>query len=273
MITKAGVPSYKILVGVTSYGRSFQMTTPGCTGPMCTFTGKASGATPGRCTGEASYLANAEIDEILSAGRGRLFRDNSESDIVVYDNNQWVSYMTDKEKASRTEKWKGLNFGGISDWAVDLLKFGPPPGIALPVTDGGDWRMQDCSNPAIEDTGYTGKQRWEIMGADKAWAEMVKEWEKYRDVTQGPKGFVRFMADYYHFPAENTCGSLTNPYVCGPFFCSNFEGKDGTGPAAALVMNALGQVGRVGFPSPCPHPPPLTLEVPKKLWGLRSKIR
>lgn len=112
---KAGVPSYMILVGFTSYGRSFQMTTPGCTEPVCTFTGKASGATPGRCTGEASYLANAEIDEIFSGVRGRLFRDNSESDIVVYANDLWVSYMTDKERMSRTEKWKGLNFGGISN--------------------------------------------------------------------------------------------------------------------------------------------------------------
>lgn len=44
MITKAGVPSNKVIVGVTSYGRSFQMVDPSCTGPDCLFTGGA-GAT------------------------------------------------------------------------------------------------------------------------------------------------------------------------------------------------------------------------------------
>lgn len=53
MITKAGVPITKIAVGVTSYGRSFQMITPGCTGSMCTYTGGESGAYPGPCIGTA----------------------------------------------------------------------------------------------------------------------------------------------------------------------------------------------------------------------------
>lgn len=53
MITKAGMPSNKVIVGVTSYGRSFGMAQAGCTGPMCTFLGtnRISYATPGRCTG------------------------------------------------------------------------------------------------------------------------------------------------------------------------------------------------------------------------------
>lgn len=32
MITKAGMPSRKVIVGVTSYGRSFRMAQAGCTG-------------------------------------------------------------------------------------------------------------------------------------------------------------------------------------------------------------------------------------------------
>lgn len=39
MITKAGVPGKKVVVGVTSYGRSFEMVQPGCWGPNCLFTG------------------------------------------------------------------------------------------------------------------------------------------------------------------------------------------------------------------------------------------
>ncbi|KFZ19439.1 hypothetical protein V502_03643 [Pseudogymnoascus sp. VKM F-4520 (FW-2644)] len=47
MITKAGVPTNKIIVGVTSYGRSFKMTDPNCTGPMCTYVGPLSAAKKG----------------------------------------------------------------------------------------------------------------------------------------------------------------------------------------------------------------------------------
>ena len=35
----------------------------------------------------------------------------------------YISYMTPKTKDSRRATWKGLNFGGSIDWAVDLQKF------------------------------------------------------------------------------------------------------------------------------------------------------
>jgi hypothetical protein len=35
MMTKAGVPSHKVVMGVTSYGRSFKMTDATCRGPLC----------------------------------------------------------------------------------------------------------------------------------------------------------------------------------------------------------------------------------------------
>lgn len=50
MVTKAGIPSTKIVPGLALYGRSFEMTDPSCKGPECTFTGKESGATKGSCT-------------------------------------------------------------------------------------------------------------------------------------------------------------------------------------------------------------------------------
>ncbi|KAJ7307797.1 class V chitinase-like protein [Mycena albidolilacea] len=75
MITKAGVNSNKLIVGVASYGRAFKMTTAGCTGPMCTFTGPASGATPGSCTKTAGCIANAEIDKIIAAGDAQTSHD------------------------------------------------------------------------------------------------------------------------------------------------------------------------------------------------------
>lgn len=37
MMTKAGVPSHKVVMGVTSYGRSFKMTDSTCRGPLCEY--------------------------------------------------------------------------------------------------------------------------------------------------------------------------------------------------------------------------------------------
>ncbi|KAF2734823.1 hypothetical protein EJ04DRAFT_492871 [Polyplosphaeria fusca] len=121
MITKAGVQADKILIGMALYGRSFQMTTPGCWGPECKYTGPSSGATPGRCTETRSYISNFEIREIISSKGGvQQFSDNADGDIIVYDNVQWVSYLTKPRYDGRVNWVRGLNFGGTSDWAIDL---------------------------------------------------------------------------------------------------------------------------------------------------------
>ena len=66
MITKAGVPSNQVVVGVSSYGRAFEMTTPGCSDEMCTYHGPLSTAVPGECTLTPGYIGNAENDDIIT---------------------------------------------------------------------------------------------------------------------------------------------------------------------------------------------------------------
>ncbi|KAK3389440.1 class V chitinase-like protein [Podospora didyma] len=125
MITKAGVPSSKIAVGVSSYGRSFKMTEAGCSGPMCTYVGGNSAAKAGSCTNTPGYIANAEIDAIIqNGGNVKTWLDqDSHSDILVYEGTEWVAYMSEDTRQQRQALYKGLNFAGTVDWAVDLQKF------------------------------------------------------------------------------------------------------------------------------------------------------
>lgn len=121
MVTKAGVPSNKIVVGVTSYGRSFKMTDGSCTGPICTYTGPDSGATHGKCTDTGGYIGDGEIQQIIDEGGAkRQWTDDTESNYIIYGDDTWVAYMDAANKQSRIAKWKSLNFRGSTDWAIDL---------------------------------------------------------------------------------------------------------------------------------------------------------
>ncbi|KAH8692178.1 glycoside hydrolase family 18 protein [Talaromyces proteolyticus] len=126
MITKAGVPANKVIVGVASYGRSFGMSDPASCqqsifNPKCTFTGPNSGADPGVCTVTPGYISNAEIEQLqwINESVTYKFDPGSDSD-MLFNGTTWIGYMTDTTKSTRTEFYKGLNFGGTIEWAVDL---------------------------------------------------------------------------------------------------------------------------------------------------------
>ncbi|PVI04199.1 glycoside hydrolase family 18 protein [Periconia macrospinosa] len=102
---EGGVLSNRVVVAVASYVRSFHMAELGCVGSMCTFT-EIRHIITGSMLGEGSDATTYHDKD-------------SDSDILVYDDCEWVSYMTDKTKQSRTNWVQGLNFGGTSDRAVD----------------------------------------------------------------------------------------------------------------------------------------------------------
>jgi chitinase len=107
------------------------MAEKGCTGPTCLYqvARNKSPAKEGRSTKTPGYLADAEIlqaiDEAESGrtdGAYSFFHDSdSDSDILVYEDVEWVAYMSAETKRRRINRYKSLNFGGVSDWAVDLV--------------------------------------------------------------------------------------------------------------------------------------------------------
>ncbi|KAK0651160.1 hypothetical protein B0T16DRAFT_453662 [Cercophora newfieldiana] len=135
MVTKAGVSAKQIFVGVASYGRSFKMEDPRCRGPTCKFTGSfnVSHAEPGVCTGQGGYISEAEIrriilqDELEEAGMVKTYFDgDSQSDLITWGDGNWAAWMDGPAKINRIEWVERLNFGGTTDWAVDLQHFNDP---------------------------------------------------------------------------------------------------------------------------------------------------
>jgi spore germination protein YaaH len=123
MITKAGVPSNKIVMGVGSYARSFKQSDPSCYGPTCKFTGPDSGATPGNCTNTPGYIGFGELQQIVDSGKVRkmYYDEVSGSDILLYNTADWAAYTNiTTSLPKRYTLAQGMNLLGTGEWAVDL---------------------------------------------------------------------------------------------------------------------------------------------------------
>jgi GH18 family chitinase len=123
--TDPGAPSDKVVVGVTSYGRSFKMEQAGCDSKNRQFKGnnRTSNAAPGRCKGVSGYISNAEIKEIIATGRVNRQWKTKGSNFLVYNDTEWVAYMDDYTKWTRSNIYDQYWFAGTTDWAVDLQGF------------------------------------------------------------------------------------------------------------------------------------------------------
>lgn len=65
-----------------------------------------------------TILAQAQANDTEFATNVTQYED--EGDVLVYNNTDWVSWLSPSSYAARRAWSDGLNFGGTSDWAVDL---------------------------------------------------------------------------------------------------------------------------------------------------------
>ncbi|KAL3428789.1 hypothetical protein BDV09DRAFT_203916 [Aspergillus tetrazonus] len=266
MVTKAGATSNKVIVGVASYGRAFKMAIAGCTGPECTFTGTASGARKGRCTNEAGYISNGEIQEILAENsNARTFLDDSFSNVLVYNNTEWVAYSDDTNREQREALFQGLNMGGSVEWAVDLQKFYSVPSSAVEVVDGvsipvttwakfyeiidagndpytwgtrtGNWTELDCNADAVRGKlQMPSTERWVQLGCEDAWNDAIRTWKN--DYKPNDYTFSQSIFDFFN-TEEQDCGLGTTDADCDDALtCTDTQGS-GSGPAGWEILNSL----------------------------------
>ncbi|KAJ7876769.1 hypothetical protein B0H14DRAFT_2568148 [Mycena olivaceomarginata] len=198
---------------------------------MCTYTGPALGAAPGPCTETAGYISKAEINDIIAHHPGvQTFHDAaSDSDVVVYDSVQWIAYMSDATKATHTAMYKGLNMGGVSDWAVDLQASLAPPSPTAPTPPAESGNFSDPIGPNGWMNPYL--QNCTIEQADminEAWLEAATlaqyhyEWwanQKWQDAmtlrgVQPPASTYSYFYCYEpDVPKANDPGFKPTPYV------------------------------------------------------------
>ena len=246
-ITKAGVDSGKVVVGVSSYGRSFNMAEVGCYGKDCLFTGSAtvSDATKGPCTNTAGYISDAELNIIMknaSRVNQNLLDSTSNSRTVVYDSNQWVAFVDESIRTARTGIYKGLGMAGTTNWATDLEKDNDAPSMGkswtayrLSIKNGdnlyaegehyGNWTDLKCNDPAIQNAAHIAPQgRWDMLDGPDAWKDVMKVWTSIQKLVG--THFTAGVSYTIHGPPMSDCGTLAETNNCQQTLqCdSNFEG-------------------------------------------------
>lgn len=113
-------------------------------------------------------------------GTRRIQQFQDEGDVLVYDDTQWVSYLTDDSYSSRASKWRGLNFGGTSDWAVDLVAdFG----------SGGNGKTGD------DGTGSDSDDTSDGYGT--LLCDVTKSYATFDDLAKDAGGMSSYCANYY----------------------------------------------------------------------------
>ncbi|EDW31122.1 GL20757 [Drosophila persimilis] len=117
---KQGAPKEKLLIGMPTYGRSFELVndTQFDIGSPSSGGGKA-----GKFTNEAGFLSYYEVCSFLAADNTTLVWDSEQQVPFAYRGNQWVGFDDERSLKTKTEWLKEQGFGGIMVWSIDMDDF------------------------------------------------------------------------------------------------------------------------------------------------------
>ncbi|KAG5913016.1 hypothetical protein E4U42_001573, partial [Claviceps africana] len=258
-----------IVVMVPSYGQSFKLEDRGCPDPPCRLKGKIDEAskntTRGLCTNISGIMSNAEIDALSTSSSSMSWYDKeSQTQILLYDNDNWVSFLIPPDVDHRKRVAKNNNLGGVADF-VDLdsfhdsevsletlrhnIKFGGKADSCDWELRTGTWINHTCAQDEVAAPfNYTNYQRWAALDADSAWNDAKARW-LYCD--KGKIQFTQSVTQFFHANENAKCNDLAQVDNCEPIAtCSEHNvlkdaKKSWTGPAAYIVWNSLATVHAV----------------------------
>ncbi|XP_022905137.2 probable chitinase 10 [Onthophagus taurus] len=118
---KQGAPKEKLMIGMPTYGRSFELVN------ISNFdigAPASGGGTAGKYTNEAGFMSYYEICDFLNdPEKPVLVWDNEQQVPFAYKENQWVGFDDERSLKTKMAWLKEEGFGGIMIWSVDMDDF------------------------------------------------------------------------------------------------------------------------------------------------------
>lgn len=166
----------KINLGLGFYGRSFQLTDPGCYTPGCLFKG---GANPGPCTANSGTLSYREIMDVIADNTLTPYYDKvAQIKYITWDSDQWVSYDDQDTFQAKIKYANEQGLGGLLVWALDqdTLQLDALSAVIYPKALGSigaeaegvnNWETLGASDCRVTACGTTGCSTGEVHMTDQ----------------------------------------------------------------------------------------------------------
>lgn len=243
-----------------------------CHGPDCFYTGTSqhSNAIPGRCTKTPGYIADAELNELVSntkrSGRvNRQFYDaSSGSDIIIFDDNQFGAHMSPATKQLRRSMYMQLHMGGTSDWDCTLQQFNDPPApcsswgqcrrLIISGKDiynldpSGNYTELKCPTSSVE-SSENAAELWRNLGCADAWNDVVKQWKRDPQRNNTSVKFTDFITTTLHSSINADCGDLGPTNYCNSLQTCVEVVLNGGSPAGHVIWDSLVNIHQAGCPN------------------------
>ncbi|XP_059216028.1 probable chitinase 10 [Stomoxys calcitrans] len=117
---KQGAPKEKLLIGMPTYGRTFELVNE----TQFDIGAPASGGgRSGKFTNESGFLSYYEVCTFLAADNTTLVWDSEQQVPFAYRGDQWVGFDDERSLKTKMEWLKEQGFGGIMVWSIDMDDF------------------------------------------------------------------------------------------------------------------------------------------------------